>query len=150
MFGSVRQSVTSKVLSNTFRMTHAVVASLPLMIINIVSLINVLRVDGLEDYAIDFTLLHDHMSDGKYDFTDFLFDIKIILFSVHMHGLAFFFSFFNFARAASLFNERLTYTMLFTTVALPFTILTSLSRVILVAIVVAFIEPEWTAILLAG
>ena len=71
MFGSVRQSVTSKVLSNTFRMTHAVVASLPLMIINIVSLINVLRVDGLEDYAIDFTLLHDHMSDGKYDFTDF-------------------------------------------------------------------------------
>ena len=67
-----------------------------------------------------------------------------------MHGLAFFFSFFNFARAASLFNERLTYTMLFTTVALPFTILTSLSRVILVAIVIAFIEPEWTAILLAG
>ena len=67
-----------------------------------------------------------------------------------MHGLAFFFSFFNFARAACLFNERLTNTMLFATVALPFTVLTSLSRVILVVIVIAFIEPEWTAILLAG
>ena len=65
MFGTVRQSVTSKVLSNTFRMTHAVVASLPLMIINLVTLINILRVDGLEDYALDIHLLQEHMSEGE-------------------------------------------------------------------------------------
>lgn len=132
MFTNTKEAERSKLLSNTFRVVHAVCASLPLMLINLITLINELRVDGMEDYAIDIELLKKHMG------------------SVEMHGLAFFFSFMNFVRAASLFNERKTYTLLFGTIALPFTILTSLSRVLILAIVIAFIDPEFTALLFIG
>jgi hypothetical protein len=105
---------------------------MPLMIINVSTLINQLRVDGLEDWAIDIRELQSHTAE------------------VNMHGLAFILSFINFVRAASLFNERETMTLLFGIVALPMTIITSLCRILLLAIVIAFVEPEWTTILLIG
>jgi hypothetical protein len=105
---------------------------MPLMIINLATLINQLRVDGLEDYAIDIKELSEHMTE------------------VNMHGLAFVLSMINFVRGACLYNERQTMTLLFSVVALPFTVLTSLTRIILLAIVIAFVEPEWTTILLVG
>lgn len=132
MFSSLRESETSKLLSNSFRMVHACICSMPLMIINVSTLINQLRVDGLEDWAIDIRELQSHTAE------------------VNMHGLAFILSFINFVRAASLFNERETMTLLFGIVALPMTIITSLCRILLLAIVIAFVEPEWTTILLIG
>ena len=92
----------------------------------------VIGVDGLEDWAIDIRELQSHTAE------------------VNMHGLAFILSFINFVRAASLFNERETMTLLFGIVALPMTIITSLCRILLLAIVIAFVEPEWTTILLIG
>ena len=67
-----------------------------------------------------------------------------------MHGLAFLLSLINFIRGACLYNERETMTLLFGMIALPMTLLTSLCRIILLAIVISFVEPEWTTILLAG
>ena len=92
----------------------------------------VIGVDGLEDWAIDIRELQSHTAE------------------VNMHGLAFILSFINFVRAASLFNERETMTLLFGIVALPMTIITSLCRILILAIVIAFVEPEWTTILLIG
>ena len=92
----------------------------------------VIGVDGLEDWAIDIRELQSHTAE------------------VNMHGVAFILSFINFVRAASLFNERETMTLLFGIVALPMTIITSLCRILLLAIVIAFVEPEWTTILLIG
>lgn len=132
MFASLRDSESSKQLANTFRMVHAVVASMPLMLINLATMIDQLKVDGLEEYAIDIRELKSHMGE------------------VHMHGLAFVLSFVNFVRGACLFNERQTLTLLFGVVALPFTLLTSLFRVLLLAIIIAFVEPEWTTILFSG
>ena len=132
MFSSLRESETSKLLSNTFRMVHACICSMPLMIINLSTLINQLRVDGLENWAIDIRELQTHMTE------------------VNMHGLAFILSFINFVRGACLFNERETMTLLFGIVALPMTVVTALCRIMLLAVVIAFVEPEWTTILLIG
>lgn len=134
MFSSLRESETSKMLSNTFRMVHSCVSSMPLMVINVATLINQLRVDGLEDYVIDLTSIYDHAE--KVD--------------LHAHSIAFLLSFINFIRGACLYNERQTLTLLFGVVALPMTLVTSLFRIILLAIVTAFVEPEWSAVLLAG
>lgn len=132
MFASLRESENSKLMANSFRMVHACICSMPLMVINMSTMINQLRVDGLEDWAIDIRELNLHME------------------QVHMHGLAFILSFINFTRAACLFNERETMTLLFSLVALPMTLLNALCRILLLAIVIAFVEPEWTTILLAG
>lgn len=132
LFASLREAETSKLLSNSFRMVHACICSMPLMIINLSTLINQLRVDGLEDYAFDIQELKTHMAE------------------VTMHAPAFILSFISFVRAACLFNERETMTMLFGIVALPMTMLTTLCRVLILAIVIAFIEPEWTTILFIG
>lgn len=134
MFSSLRESETSKMLSNTFRMVHSCVTSMPLMVINIATLINQLRVDGLEDYVIDLDSISEHAE--KVDLT--------------AHSIAFLLSFINFVRGACLFNERQTMTLLFGVVALPMTMVTSLFRIILLSIVTAFVEPEWSAVLLAG
>jgi len=132
MFSSLRESETSKLLSNSFRMVHACVCSMPLMIINISTLINQLRVDGLEDWALDIRELSSHMEE------------------VTMHGLAFILSFISFLRGACLFNERETQTLLFGIVALPMIVVTAFCRILLLSIVIAFVEPEWTAILFIG
>lgn len=134
MFSSLRDAETSKMLSNTFRMVHSCITSMPLLVINIATLINQLRVDGLEDYVIDLQSIYTHAE--KVD--------------LHAHSIAFILSFVNFVRGACLFNERQTLTLLFGVVALPMTMITSLFRIILLAIVVAFVEPELTAILLIG
>lgn len=132
LFSSFREAETAKLLSNTFRMVHAIVCSLPLMIINLSTLYHQLQADGFESYAMDLNELKAHLSD------------------VPMHGWAFAFSFINFVRGACLYNERQTMTMMFGLVALPFTILTTLCRVHVLALIIAFVEPEWTTILLVG
>ena len=134
MFSSLRDAENSKMLSNTFRMVHSCITSMPLLVINIATLINQMRVDGLEDYVIDLKAILEHAD--KVD--------------LRAHSIAFLLSFMNFIRGACLFNERQTMTLLFGVVALPMTLITSLFRIILLAIVIAFVEPEWTAILIVG
>ncbi len=119
-------------MANSFRTIHACICSMPLMIINLSTLINQMRVDGLEDYVIDLKELRAHVGE------------------VEMHGVAFLLSFINVARGLCLFNERETMTMLFSVIALPMTMITALCRILLLSIVIAFIEPEWTIILLLG
>ena len=53
LFSSLREAETAKLLSNTFRMVHAMVGSLPLMIINLSTLYHTLLADGFEEYAMD-------------------------------------------------------------------------------------------------
>ena len=67
-----------------------------------------------------------------------------------MHGLAFFISLLNLIRASCLFNERQSFTLLFVLVGFPFILLTVTTRVMALGIIVAFMRPEWTSILLLG
>lgn len=132
LFSSLREAETAKLLSNTFRMVHAIVCSMPLMIINLATLYHQFKKDEVEEWAMDLKELKLHYQD------------------VPIHGWAFAFSFINFVRGASLYNERQTMTLMFGLVALPFTMLSTLCRVHILALIVAFVEPEWTAILLVG
>ena len=70
--------------------------------------------------------------------------------SVKIHGLAAVISFFNLMRAASVFNERTTFTLLFVLVGYPFLLFTILSRTIAVAVIACFLDVWWTIVLLAG
>ncbi len=91
---------------------------------------------------------------------------------VSLHGLAALLSFSNVLRAASLFNERRTFTLLFvlvsTTVShvkfesihlfyllyyqvgFPFLLFTVLARIVALAVVVCFMDPWWTVVLILG
>ncbi len=70
--------------------------------------------------------------------------------SVRIHGLAAVISFVNIMRAASLYNERTTYTLLFVMVCYPFLLFTILSRIIALGIVACFLEFQWTILLFLG
>ena len=69
---------------------------------------------------------------------------------VELHGLAFLVCLVNVLRAASLFNERKTFTLLFVMVGYPFILFSVLSRVLAVGVVVSFLDPWWTVVLLLG
>jgi len=133
MFSSRKDSMQSKQLANTFRIVQAFVCSVPLILINIVTLINALKVETPEsEMHADLHKLANHMG------------------SVKMHSLAFVVSFFNLTRAAALFNERQTFTLLFVLVGFPFILLTLISRLVMLGVVSAFLKAEWTAIILLG
>ena len=55
----------AKQLANTFRMVQAFVMSVPLILINIVTLINVFRVPGQEHEEVDFNRLSSHLEEGN-------------------------------------------------------------------------------------
>ena len=134
LFSSLREAETAKLLANSFRMVHAIFCSMPLMIINMATLYHRLLADGFEQYAMDLEELEKHFENVP----------------MQLHAWAFILSFLNFVRGACLYNERQTMTLMFGLVALPFTLLTTMCRVHILALNIAFLEPEWTTILLAG
>ena len=134
MFSSLREAETAKTLANSFRMVHAIFCSMPLMIINLATLYHQLLADGFEQYAMDIKELGKHFENVP----------------MQLHAWAFILSVLNFVRGACLYNERQTMTLMFGLVALPFTLLTTMCRVHILALNIAFLEPEWTTILLAG
>ena len=64
-----------------------------------------------------------------------------------MHILAGMISFINILRAASLYNERTTNSLLFTMVSFPFLMFTTLTRVIALGIIYSFLEFRWVILL---
>ena len=66
MFSSRKDSMQSKQLANTFRIVQAFVCSVPLILINIVTLINALKVETPEsEMHADLHKLANHMGSGK-------------------------------------------------------------------------------------
>ncbi len=66
---------------------------------------------------------------------------------VTVHGLAASISLLNVLRASSLFNERKTLTLLFVLVGFPFILFSVLARITALGVIVAFMDPWWTVIL---
>lgn len=127
--GSRQSAANSRKLANTFRMVQAIITSVPLLVLNLTTLVSMLKSDEGGVDILDLRLLSAHLSE------------------VEIHGLAFFISLLNLIRAASLFNERQTFTVLFSIIALPFLILTIYSRLMALAIILAFLEGQWVAVL---
>jgi hypothetical protein len=123
-------SEKAKSLADKVRIIQAFVTSVPLMLLNIITLINALKVP--EDDVLDISYLSHHLNE------------------VQMHGLAFIISFINLLRASSLYNERESFTLLFVLVGCPFLLLTALSRILSIGIIVAFLDVTWVAILILG
>ena len=119
-----------RMLCSCFRMVHAYICSLPLMLINLYTLINESRGKNEENSKFFFEKLQTHQA------------------VVDIHGIAFILSFISFLRAVCLFNERRTKTILFTTISLPMTAVTTFCRIIMLVIIIAFAEPSWSTILL--
>ena len=71
-------------------------------------------------------------------------------FSVRIHGVAAMISFINILRAATLYNERTTYSLLFVMVSFPFLLFTILSRIIALSVISCFLEYQWTLLLFLG
>ena len=71
-------------------------------------------------------------------------------FPVKIHGLAAVVSFVNIMRAASLFNERKTFTLLFVMVGYPFLLFTILTRILAVGVITCFLDTQWTIMLFLG
>ena len=117
-----------KYISNCFRMVHACICSMPLMIINLSTLMKYGH--GFNVDTIDIKEIQSQMA------------------KVDLHGLAFLLSLINFVRAACLFNERKTMTVLFSIVALPMTVVTTICRIFILAVVFTFVEPAYSMILL--
>ena len=71
-------------------------------------------------------------------------------FSARIHGFAMFVSLVNVIRAACLFNERKTFTLLFALVSWPFINLSVITRVFALAFIVHFTRLPWTLALFSG
>ena len=71
-------------------------------------------------------------------------------FAVRIHGLAAMISFINILRAATLYNERTTFSLLFVMVSFPFLLFTILSRIIALSVISCFLEYQWTILLFLG
>ena len=112
-------------------MVHAYICSMPLMVINLSTLMK-----------------YGHVLNKAGEFTMDIKEIQSQMAIVDFHGLAFLLSLINFVRAACLFNERKTMTVLFGIVALPMTVVTAICRIIILAVVFTFVEPEYSMILL--
>ena len=66
MFSSRKDSMQSKQLANTFRIVQAFVCSVPLLLLNFVTLVNALKVETAEsDVHADLHKLANHMGSGK-------------------------------------------------------------------------------------
>jgi len=122
----------SRVLANTFRVVQAFSMSLPLILLNIYTLLSVLHKD---DENLDLSRLIDHLAEGI---------------NVRIHGLAAMISFINILRAATLYNERTTFSLLFVMVSFPFLLFTILSRIIALSVISCFLEYQWTILLFLG
>lgn len=75
---------------------------------------------------------------------------NLIVFAVKIHGVAALLSFFNIIRAASVYNERKTYTLLFVMVGYPCIHFTILCRTLALSVIVSFLNVGWTIVLFIG
>ena len=131
LLSTQENSKSTKLISNCFRMVHACICSMPLMVINLSTLMK-----------------YGHLPN---EYNEKIMNIKEIqsqMARVDFHGLAFLLSLINFVRAVCLFNERKTMTVLFGIVALPMTVVTAICRIIILAVVFTFVEPVYSMILL--
>ena len=70
MFLKKSDADKAKSLSDKFRIIQAFLTSVPLMLLNVITLINALKVEGYE--VLDISYLSQHLSEGKnYTFTHF-------------------------------------------------------------------------------
>ena len=64
------ESQRSKILANTFRMVQAFTSSLPLLLLNLYTLLSILKIDNPEadgnsdEAALDIGLLTKHLQEG--------------------------------------------------------------------------------------
>ena len=121
-------STQAKVLANTFRVVQALTSSVPLLIVNLYTLFDIMSVNN----GLDISLLTNHLAE------------------VNIHGLAALMSLFNVLRAASVFNERRTFTLLFVMIGYPYLLFTVLSRLLSLGIIVSFLDIWWTITLFIG
>lgn len=132
-FCSQPESQRSKILANVFRLVQAFCSSVPLILLNIFTLISILQSN--DSRALNLTTLGAHLSFGL---------------NLKVHSLAAISSFMNVMRAASLFNERKTYTILFVMAGYPFLLFTIVSRILSMAVIVSFMTFQWTIFLIFG
>ena len=70
MFLKKSDADKAKSLSDKFRIIQAFLTSVPLMLLNVITLINALKVEGHE--VLDISYLSQHLSEGKnYTITQF-------------------------------------------------------------------------------
>ena len=73
VFGHYKKSKESLIAANTFRLTQALVMSVPLLILNMVTLISSLKTTDLRGQnALDLVLLKDHINEGMNKPTTYL------------------------------------------------------------------------------
>lgn len=121
-----------RLLSNTFRMTQAVGMSLPLVLMNLYTLTIQLKSVYKETPIMDFTVFQDQPE------------------LVKLHGWAFIFSITNLVRASCLFNERTSSCTLFFMIALPFTLVSTLTRIMMLSVILSFVTLPIAVLLLSG
>lgn len=63
MFLKKSDADKAKSLSDKFRIIQAFVTSVPLMLLNVITLINALKVEGYE--VLDISYLSQHLNEGK-------------------------------------------------------------------------------------
>eukprot|EP00095_Tigriopus_kingsejongensis_P005092 maker-scaffold159_size295958-snap-gene-1.38 protein:Tk05092 transcript:maker-scaffold159_size295958-snap-gene-1.38-mRNA-1 annotation:"conserved hypothetical protein" len=132
-FCSQPESQRSKILANVFRLVQALSCSIPLLLLNLYTLISILHAE--ESQSLNLTTLGDHLS----------LDINL-----KIHSLAAIVSFMNIMRAGSVFNERKTYTILFVMAGYPFLLFTIVSRILSMAVIISFMTMQWILCLFFG
>ncbi|TRY75084.1 hypothetical protein TCAL_10801 [Tigriopus californicus] len=110
----------AKVLGNQFRVVQACFSSNPILLINLSVLFSVLE----NENKLDFARFADH--------------------PVSLHTLAAFLSLLNIIRAASLFNDRKSFTITFIFIGLPFIVATTLTRTLSLSLMLAFFPQVWS------
>ena len=63
-FFTQAESQRSKILANTFRIVQAFTCSLPLIILNFYTLLEILQVEGRESEALNIKQLTEHLGEG--------------------------------------------------------------------------------------
>eukprot|EP00096_Caligus_rogercresseyi_P011208 TRINITY_DN4342_c0_g1_i1.p1 TRINITY_DN4342_c0_g1~~TRINITY_DN4342_c0_g1_i1.p1 ORF type:complete len:520 (-),score=63.06 TRINITY_DN4342_c0_g1_i1:739-2298(-) len=128
IFGHKRRK-DARITANIFRIVQALSYSVPVLIINIMTLLGSLKSESAAgNITLNLNSLSSHIDEVK------------------LHGLAFLMGFLNVLRASSLFNERKTFTLLFVTIGFPFLLFTILTRILISGFIVTFLRLEWIAL----
>ncbi|XP_040570448.1 uncharacterized protein [Lepeophtheirus salmonis] len=125
VFGHKRRK-DARITANIFRIIQTLSFSIPVLIINIMTLIGSLKSENA----------HGNITLNLNSLSAHIYEVKI-------HGLAFLIGFLNVLRSASLFNERKTFPLLFVTAGFPFILFTTLTRILIAGLIVTFLRIEW-------
>lgn len=120
--------LNSKILGNKFRVIQACFSSIPILLINLSVLFGAW--ENEKEKKLDFAQFDHH--------------------PVSANSLAAVLSFLNVIRAASLFNDRKSFTISFFFVGLPFIVGTTLTRVLGLSFMLAFFPKLWSILTFSG